>query len=413
MDNLTAGNPVAHRVRVYYEGSNTIYEGMALSYNYDTTTNWFGGSVSDGVVTASTTTSAGTHNEGKYIRVEEPSSANQIVFAGVVAKGGWCGRTGPRILDIYVPNGAIVQVYTDKSIVARDKLYLEDGANTLVNAVQVGMLDCVAIATETIDRSTAGLVQAKLLPVGADNLIPGTLGIAPSELLWVDCPWKEIDGNPGIGITYFDDFTSAPNLVSGEGWTITQIPDAGTLKPVADEGGALILDTDNTSTVDQGVQAQLLSCRFKPVAASTIWFEARVKVADATDQWFVGLCATDTSIFAGGSIDNNTDRAGFYHAVDGADNKVGTVTERGSACDATIDTAAFTDGAYKTIGFRISGLTKIEFYVNGVLVETGETTTNIPNAAMCLSLAAIMEVTGAAEDVTVDWVKIAQLGARA
>ena len=47
MDNLTAGNPVAHRVRVYYEGSNTIYEGMLLHYNHDTTTNCFVGSVSE------------------------------------------------------------------------------------------------------------------------------------------------------------------------------------------------------------------------------------------------------------------------------------------------------------------------------------------------------------------------------
>jgi hypothetical protein len=54
--NLTAGNPRAHRIRVYYEGSNTITEGMSLCYNHDTTTNWFGGSQTAGTITASTTT---------------------------------------------------------------------------------------------------------------------------------------------------------------------------------------------------------------------------------------------------------------------------------------------------------------------------------------------------------------------
>ena len=114
MDNLTAGNPVAHRVRVYFEGTTTIYEGMPVCYNYDTTTNWFGGSVADtGEVTASTTTAETSPNEGRYIRVERPIAGNLLHFAGVVAKGGWCGTTGAKAVDIYVPNGAIVPVRCD------------------------------------------------------------------------------------------------------------------------------------------------------------------------------------------------------------------------------------------------------------------------------------------------------------
>jgi len=47
------------------------------------------------------------------------------------------------------------------------------------------------------------------------------------------------------------------------------------------------------------------------------------------------------------------------------------------------------------------------------LVEKGTTAANIPNAAMCLSLVSQIEVAGADAELSVDWVKIAQLGARA
>lgn len=180
MDNLTAGNPTAHRVRVYYEGGSTIAEGMPLCYDFDTTDNWFGGSVADtGEVTATGTTAEGSHNEGKYIRVVDPALANLDWFAGVVAKGGWNGRTGPRVLDIYVPNGAIVPVKTvlAATVVGRTILSINSGTLTFGNpttdvpdfattssADTAGTIDArpVAVAMETI--SAAGLVLAKLCP---------------------------------------------------------------------------------------------------------------------------------------------------------------------------------------------------------------------------------------------------------
>jgi len=245
-DVLTAGNPRAHRVRVYYDGSSTIAEGMSLCYNYLITDNWFGGSVSDaGVVSATTTTAEGSHNEAKYIHVCNPAVAagdsitpsntsklitgggddfdalqvgmfvtitgthvingnykitahsvtndtitldmtaatgatadvtvdmdNLHAFAGVVAKGGWCGKTGPQILDIYIPNGAIVPVKTvlAATTVGKTILSINSGTVTFGNPTSdmpsygytAGNIDsrAVAIAEETI--SAAGLLLAKL-----------------------------------------------------------------------------------------------------------------------------------------------------------------------------------------------------------------------------------------------------------
>ena len=255
MDNLTAGNPVAHRVRVYYDGSSTIAEGMPVCYNYLTTQNWYGGSVNDaGEVTASEVTAEGSHNKGKYLYVSNPICVNSTVgtwgqaaktidddgdqldnlqvnmmvsiasiaedtdingnyritavnatdntitlgdmtdaeaaavtdaiddctvkidnlhaFAGVVAKGGWCGRTGPRVVDIYVPNGAIVPVKTvlAATVAGRTILSIVSATQTFGNpetdapnyGSTAGQLDSrpVAIAAETV--SAAGLVLAKL-----------------------------------------------------------------------------------------------------------------------------------------------------------------------------------------------------------------------------------------------------------
>ena len=413
MDNLTACNPVAHRVRVYYTGSNTIYEGMALCYDYDTTTNWFGGSVSNGEVTASSTTSAGTMNEGKYIRVEEPSSDNKIAFAGVVAAGGWCGKTGPRVLDVYVPNGAIVPVYTDKSIVARDKLYLEDGENTLVNAVQVGMLDCVGIATETKDRSsTAGLVQAKLFATKDQGVVPGTLGIGPSELLWLDCPEEEIRTNPGMGIYYFDDFLGQIDVTTGDGWTLTQVDSKGSISREAGAAGGVLQVTSATGdSADDGINAQLTNCAFLPASTTTIWFEARIKVSDATQQWALGLSAVDTTVIAAGIFDDTVDKVLFGHLAASTDNKIVAINARTSAEDAHADIADITDDTWTTVGFRITGGTDIEYYVDGVKI-TGLTVTDarIPNAAMCLT--AVSQYESADNILSVDWVKIVALGGR-
>ena len=151
MNNLTAGNPIAHRVRLYYEGTSTIYEGMPVCYNYDTTDNWFGGSVSNGEVTATTTTAEGSQNEGKYIRCENAATANLQWFAGVVSKGGWVGKTGARVLDVYVPNGAVVPARINVSAtVGRTVLFIANADQDLTGTGRP-----VGVAAETADGSSA------------------------------------------------------------------------------------------------------------------------------------------------------------------------------------------------------------------------------------------------------------------
>lgn len=167
MANITGViNPIAETQKVYYTESSTIYEGMPVCFEFDATTNWRGSYVSSGAVTESTTTAEGLQNEGKYIRVEDPDADNLTAFAGVVAAGGWCGTSGPKVIEIYVPNGAIVPVRTDLyCYVGRTILAVESASQELTVPLAASNAVPVAIAWETKDRSsTSGIVLAKLQP---------------------------------------------------------------------------------------------------------------------------------------------------------------------------------------------------------------------------------------------------------
>jgi len=163
------------KARVYYKDSSTIYEGMPVCYEYNATTNVLGYSKSEGgedarTQTSRTVTAEGYQNEGKFLRVENPATANLNWFAGVVAAGGYVGKIGPKWVDIYEPNGAIVPVRTNANCsVGATTLGIGDGLQYF--AVSTGDDDPmpVAVAEETVDRSgTTGLVLAKINGTGVN-----------------------------------------------------------------------------------------------------------------------------------------------------------------------------------------------------------------------------------------------------
>ena len=155
--------------RVYFEGADTIFEGMALCYNQDTTTNVNG----QAVPTTAGVTAEGYQNEGKFYYTEKAAAANIPFFAGVVARGSWCGTVGPRFVDIYIPNGAAVPVRASASVTIGDSLYLTAASYTFTNA---GGDAYVGKSMETVDRSgTNGLVLAKLMPTASTQNVDVTV----------------------------------------------------------------------------------------------------------------------------------------------------------------------------------------------------------------------------------------------
>lgn len=161
-------NSNADRKRVYYtESSTTIREGMPVCYEFDATENVLGydrGAGGDASCqTSPETTAEGNQNEGKFMRVEDPDADNIGAFAGVVAGASYAGLTGPRWLDIYVPNGAVVPVRTNQNcVVGSTILAVHTGEQALTAPFEVAGR-AVAVAWETVDRSsTDGICLAKL-----------------------------------------------------------------------------------------------------------------------------------------------------------------------------------------------------------------------------------------------------------
>lgn len=159
-------NTAAQRKRVMYFGTSTIYEGMPVCYD-NSTTNVLGWDTGATTPSASTTTTEGGLNEGKFLRVENPNADNVNMFAGVVAHGPKVGTTGVATgvwLDIFIPNGAVVPVRTDNNcLIDQTILAVTTGSQELGVPLATDSRP-VAIARETIDRGTAGLVLAELCP---------------------------------------------------------------------------------------------------------------------------------------------------------------------------------------------------------------------------------------------------------
>lgn len=174
-------DPRAESISVYYEGTSTVQEGMPVCYNYDTTDNWSGwGAATFGATrTEQGTTAEGEQNEGKFIRVEDPATANFQWLAGYVKSGDWVGKAGPTQLDIYVPNGAIIPVRVYKNCSIGDTVGLGNGLLYLAAVTGDGdPLPCAQVM-ETVDRSsTAGLALCKVFPTGQQIVATGAY-IAP------------------------------------------------------------------------------------------------------------------------------------------------------------------------------------------------------------------------------------------
>ncbi len=239
------------------------------------------------------------------------------------------------------------------------------------------------------------------------------VGAGPSPLIWADAPVLEVMLDPTAGFLYFNDYLGTIDVTTADGYVITGVTTGG-ISPVVDEdGGVLLVDSQGNATADDGVNVQLSNCMFKPVAGRKIYFEARVKMVDTgDDQYFIGLAGIDTTLIAAGIMDDVVDKCGFFRIAASTADKISSIASRTTEDDATADVGDIVDATYVKLGFVIDGLTSVKFYVNGVLVETGVTTAAIPNAVMALSYVAQVEQTSADAELSIDWVRVLQTGAR-
>jgi hypothetical protein len=151
-----------NRKVVYYEGTDQLLKGYALCYNYDTTTDIDGNTVAEG-----------SQCNGKFIRVEKPSTNAMNNLAGFVP-AAFDKVVGPCWMEITLPeDGVMVEAYTNAScVIDATSLGIVNGSYILQAVTGDGDPLAVGVAQETVDRSgTNGIVLLKVKKDGLRNLV--------------------------------------------------------------------------------------------------------------------------------------------------------------------------------------------------------------------------------------------------
>uniref|UniRef100_A0A6M3XKT1 Uncharacterized protein n=1 Tax=viral metagenome TaxID=1070528 RepID=A0A6M3XKT1_9ZZZZ len=192
----------------------------------------------------------------------------------------------------------------------------------------------------------------------------------------------------------FDDFQKCP--VTAEDYTLTQASTGTMALSAGADNGVLLLDC-NSATTTQGAQIQRVAASFTPKAGRTIWFETRIKVADTgslatAGEIFAGLAEIDTTII-GTSAVSTSNHIGFSSVTDN-----GVLLANSEKAD-TGDTGTGTtiaEDTYVVLGFKVNGVTDIEFYVNGTLTDK-HVTASIPIVALAPSF--VMQSSGTTDPI--------------
>jgi hypothetical protein len=194
--------------------------------------------------------------------------------------------------------------------------------------------------------------------------------------VWATCPLNAAMHDPGVAHVIFEDFNNN-DAATMAGYTVTQAS-TGTFA-LTDEVGGVALADCNSGTQHQGVNVQKLGECFKPAADKDIWFEGRFKVEDTatTAQIFFGLADIDGTLLPSGALDANADYVGLTVLT-----TLAGVAEL-SACKATAQSQVtgiktLVDGVYVKFGFKINGVTSIEYWIDDIKGSSTLLTANIP-----------------------------------
>lgn len=199
-------------------------------------------------------------------------------------------------------------------------------------------------------------------------------------------------------IEFWDDFTGIAVNTTND-WTSVKDSSA-TVAIVADTHGGELALTSAATTDNDGASIQGNEI-FLPASGRKIWFEARVKVADADQQdVFVGLCgnfATDPEACLAAS-----NRIGLQ--IDDGNASIlckSEATDTETSTDSGIDAA---DATYVRVGFIVNGTTNIKYFVNRQLVATH--TTNIPATELAPAVFSLSGNNQGTKSLTIDYIRV-------
>lgn len=202
--------------------------------------------------------------------------------------------------------------------------------------------------------------------------------------------------HPAKWHVYFNDFD---RYVAAE-WTITETGDQ--TQALTDGAGGLLLLT-NAGSDDNNGWLQKVGESFTFAAGKQTYFEARLKVSNATESDFVmGLQITDTT-----PLDVSD---GVFFQKDDGDANLDFHVEKDDTPSSATALAVVANDTFLTMGFWYNGANRVWYHTNGV-ARGWLAVTNLPTEDLTVSFG-IQNGDGNARSMTIDYILVAQETAR-
>jgi hypothetical protein len=153
--------------------------------------------------------------------------------------------------------------------------------------------------------------------------------------------------------------------------------------------------------VTRGINVQANAALFKPQANTDIWFEARIKAADINTgpEFALGLAEIDTTVIGSSAISTAN------HVMFGSVTDDGILlgnAEKATAAVADNSVHTLVEDTWVRLGLKISGVDKVEWYVNGVKDPTTVATANVPIVVLVPTL--VCQSDGTTDSIVhIDW----------
>jgi len=194
--------------------------------------------------------------------------------------------------------------------------------------------------------------------------------------------------------TYYEDF----DYYVAANWTVTETQ-AGATQALTDGDGGLLLIT-NTAADDDLVSLQKVGESYRFASGKELFFEARLKVSDATQSDVViGLQITDTTPL-------DVSDGVFFIKADGS-TSVSLLVEKDGTATTTSSVATMANNTFISLGFYYDGASSIQYFVDGVVKGTS-VTTNLPDDEDMTVTIALQNGEAVAKTMTVDYVFVAK-----
>ena len=197
---------------------------------------------------------------------------------------------------------------------------------------------------------------------------------------------------PPVWSSWFDDFMS---YTAGD-WVVTEVSDSTQAMGDADDG-VLVLTT--LTTEDDAAHLQSVGEVYTFQSGKEVYFEARLKIGDATQSDFViGLQVRDTTPLA-------TMTDGMFFQKDDGDALLDFHSMASSADTASTGVHTVVDDTYMKLAFYYDGGTQVLVSVNDALVAT---VTATPSTTELTVSSAVQAGSAAADVLSVDYIWVAK-----